>query len=405
MTMNDRAWIATRKGLFELRRADQGWRIERISFLGEPVSMLLPPQDDGRMLAALNLGHFGVKLHASDDAGANWHEVATPAYPEQPADATGPPWKLVQVWSLEAAHGTVWAGTLPGGLFRSATSGSRGSWSNRCGARPERAEWFGGGYDVPGIHSICPHPRHAGEVLVGISCGGVWVSRDDGADWALQADGMRADYMPPEQADRPEHPGSASHRALPCRARGAVVPASQRHLALDRQRATLAGGGHCAGVELRLRASPSIPTSPARPGSCRRKPTNAVCRSMARWWSTAPAMAARSFETLRRGLPSAHCYDLVYRHGLALAPDGRSLLMGSTTGGLWAATTPAMHGGPCPRRCRRSTPCVSAESLGVTPVAAAARRWTVVCGSSRDIDVVRNAQTAPSSRGSHPFRG
>ena len=60
--------------------------------------------DRGRMLAALNLGHFGVKVHRSDDAGATWKEVATPTYPEQPPDATGAPWKLVQIWSLEAAQ-------------------------------------------------------------------------------------------------------------------------------------------------------------------------------------------------------------------------------------------------------------------------------------------------------------
>src|SRR5438445_9532114 len=99
--MNDRAWIATRKGLFELRRDGAAWHVVKTSFLGEPVSMVLPPQADGRMLAALNLGHFGVKVHASDDAGASWHEVATAAYPPQPEDATGVPWKLVQIWSLE----------------------------------------------------------------------------------------------------------------------------------------------------------------------------------------------------------------------------------------------------------------------------------------------------------------
>ena len=85
--MESRAWIATRKGLFELVRGGGTWRLGRVSFLAEPVSMLLPPGDDGRMLAALNLGHYGVKVHASDDAGASWHEVATPSYPEQPADA------------------------------------------------------------------------------------------------------------------------------------------------------------------------------------------------------------------------------------------------------------------------------------------------------------------------------
>ena len=94
-----RAWAATCKGLFELRRRSGNWAMERVSFLGEPVTMVLPPQGSGRMLAALNLGHFGVKLHASDDAGTTWHEVATPAYPKQPEGepSGGVVWKLIQV--------------------------------------------------------------------------------------------------------------------------------------------------------------------------------------------------------------------------------------------------------------------------------------------------------------------
>jgi photosystem II stability/assembly factor-like uncharacterized protein len=43
----------------------------------------------------------------------------------------------------------------------------------------------------------------------------------------------------------------------------------------------------------------------------------------------------KTFKVLRAGLPQEHCYDLAYRHGLAVADDGRTLLMGSTTGGLW----------------------------------------------------------------------
>ena len=70
--MDHRAWIATRKGLFELQRTGLAWRIARTSFLGEPVTLVLAPDAQGRMLAALNLGHFGVKLQASDDAGASW---------------------------------------------------------------------------------------------------------------------------------------------------------------------------------------------------------------------------------------------------------------------------------------------------------------------------------------------
>ena len=45
----------------------------------------------------------------------------------------------------------------------------------------------------------------------------------------------------------------------------------------------------------------------------------------------------KTFEVLRTGLPQKNCYDLVYRHGLAVADDGTTLMMGSTTGGLWAS--------------------------------------------------------------------
>jgi len=90
MQDQNRAWVATRKGLFELRRRSASWAIERSSFLGEPVSMVLPPQAGSpRLYAALNLGHFGVKLHGSDDAGQTWQELAAPAYPPQPGRRAG----------------------------------------------------------------------------------------------------------------------------------------------------------------------------------------------------------------------------------------------------------------------------------------------------------------------------
>ena len=45
----------------------------------------------------------------------------------------------------------------------------------------------------------------------------------------------------------------------------------------------------------------------------------------------------KSFETLREGLPQEHAYDVVYRHGLAVADDGENLLMASTSGGVWVS--------------------------------------------------------------------
>ena len=335
--MNDRAWIATRKGLFELRLRNRAWQIERTSFLGEPVSMMLPPQADGTMIAALNLGHFGVKVHASADAGQTWEEVATPAYPPQPEGAEGVPWKLVQIWSLAAdARGTLWAGTLPGGLFRSADRGSSWQFVESLWSRPERAEWFGGGYDVPGIHSICTHPQRAGEVLVGISCGGAWITRDDGQTWALSAKGMRAGFMPPERAD--DQNIQDPHYIVRCAAEPGVLWC-QHHCGIWRSTDGAANwqqveGAPVSSFGFAVAVHPQDGAMawfiPALADERRVPVDGALVVNRTR-------DGGASFETLRDGLPQTHCYDLVYRHGLAVAGDGRTLMMGSTTGGLWAS--------------------------------------------------------------------
>ena len=205
--MSQRAWIATRKGLFQLlldthAGGPASWRIASHSFIGEPVSMVLPGSSTHPMIAALKLGHFGVKCHASDDWGDSWHEIATPAYPTQPEDAQGEaPWKLVQIWSLAAADGVIWAGTLPGGLFSSKDCGATWHLNESLWDRPERLDWFGGGYNVPGIHSICISPHDKQRILLGISCGGAWLTNNGGLSWALRAKGMNASYMPPDRAD------------------------------------------------------------------------------------------------------------------------------------------------------------------------------------------------------------
>ena len=339
-----RAWLATRKGLIELQRtAGSGWCIARTSFLGDPVTMVLPPQAAGadganadRMLAALNLGHFGVKVHASEDAGASWTEVAAPVYPAQPPEATGPAWKLQLIWELQAARGTVWAGTLPGGLFRSQDFGRSWQLIDSLWQRPERSEWFGGGYDAPGIHSICPHPTRPGEMLVGVSCGGVWITPDDGEQWTLSCHGMRAAYMPPEQSE------NQAVQDPHCIVRCAAQPSTlwcQHHNGIWR---STNGGGRWQEIIAAPLSSFGFAVAvhpldadtawfvPAVADQQRVPVGGALVVNRTR-------DGGKSFDTLSAGLPGADCFDLVYRHGLAVADDGRSLLMGSTTGGLWGS--------------------------------------------------------------------
>lgn len=342
--MQDCALIATRKGLFEVRRRNGGWTIEPSGFLGDPVTMMLPDRRDGTLYAALNLGHFGVKLHRRDRGAEAWTEIAVPAYPLQPENNKDDvAWKLSLIWALAAGGadepGVLWAGTLPGGLFRSSDRGDSWELIRPLWDVPERREWFGGGYDVPGIHSICVDPRDSRRVLVGVSCGGAWVTRDGGANWSLSASGMRADYMPPERAE--DQSIQDPHCIVQCGGAPDVFW-SQHHNGIWR---STDGGALWRRVGQSLRETVSdfgfaVAVHPHDPDTAWFVPAAADQKRIpvdAALSVTRTRDGGKSFDVLRTGLPQQHCYDLVYRHGLAVSDDGHTLLMGSTTGGLWVS--------------------------------------------------------------------
>ncbi len=339
--MSDRIFVGSRKGLFVLTRRSRGnpaWQVEAVHFLGDPVTMVLADSRDGSLHAALNLGHFGVKMRRSNDGGKTWEERAVPLYPPQPADAAGPPWTLLQVWSLEAAGadapGVLWAGTLPGGLFRSADGGDTWSLVESLWSRPERPEWFGGGNDSPGIHSICIDPRDSRRLAVAVSCGGIWASGDDGAGWQPAAAGMHAEYMPPQRRDDPNV--QDPHRVVQCRGRPEVFWA-QHHCGLYRS---------VDGTKSWQEIAAAMPSAfgfavavhpvdadtawfvPAAKDSCRVAADARVVVSRTR-------DGGRSFDILAEGLPAEPAYDIVYRHALDVDDSGERLAMGSTTGALW----------------------------------------------------------------------
>ncbi|RJF97063.1 exo-alpha-sialidase [Noviherbaspirillum cavernae] len=342
--MNDRALLATRKGLFELTRSNGRWHIAPAGFVGEPLSMVLHDRRDGTQYAALNLGHFGVKLHRRDSDAQQWTEIAVPAYPPQPEPrGTDVEWKLSMIWSLVAGGtdepGVLWAGTLPGGLFRSRDRGDSWELMRALWDVPGRSEWFGGGYDTPGIHSICVDPRDSRHVLVGISCGGAWTTRDGGASWTVTASGMRAAYMPPE---REEEPGIQDpHRIVQCPSAPDVLWC-QHHNGIWRSTDAAASWQEIGqqvkplmsdfgfAVAAHPHDAQTAWFAPAAADQQRIPVDAALCVTRTR-------DGGQSFDVLRKGLPQQDCYDLVYRHGLAVADDGNTLLMGSTTGGLWAS--------------------------------------------------------------------
>ena len=338
--------IGTRKGLFVLQKTAHDWHVADSHFLGIPVPIFLGAAASGEWYAALKHGHFGSKVHRSEDDGNSWQEVGVPTYPEKPADVPDVmdpmrniaiPWSLDQIWELRATpSGRLWCGTIPGGLFYSDDRGDSWHLLRSLWDRPERHQWFGGGYDYPGIHSVCVDPDNEQKLTVGISCGGVWISEDNGSTWEMKTRGMFANYMPPDRAEDPAI--QDPHRVAQCRSQpntlwvqhhnGIFVTndyaESWREVPVPEPSSfgfAVACHPHDADTAWFV---PAISDEVRYP-----KDGHFVV--------TRTRDGGKSVEVIRRGLPQQDAYHLVFRHALDVHEDGQLLAMGSTTGSVWVS--------------------------------------------------------------------
>ena len=346
--MSTRLHVATRKGLFTVDRGASGWSITRPSFLGDNCTQVMHDPRDGTLMATLNHGHFGVKLHRSRDGGETWSEIAAPKYPDKPAHyvpktpAEGTPveWALKLVWALTPGGtdepGVVWCGTLPGGLFKSEDGGDSWTLNHALWFDPRREEWFGGGADQPGIHSICVDPRDSKHVVIGVSCGGVWSTRDGGGSWSLGGRGLRAEFMPPERqfdqnvqdphllaqcTSQPDAMWVQHHNGIFCSS-----DAGESFTEINDVQPSAFG--------FPVAVHPHDPKTawfvPAIKDEKRYPASGRVVVTRTR-------DGGKSFETLSKGLPQQHAYDLVYRHALDVDESGERVAFGSTTGSVWVS--------------------------------------------------------------------
>ena len=119
---------------------------------------------------------YGPAVWWSDDLGQSWsHSSEGLTYGDD-----GP--EITQVWCVVAAHGTLYAGVEPAGLFRSDDGGA--TWKHVTGLRrhPSQPEWrpAAGGLC---LHAIVPHASDPLQLWAGISAGGVFYTRDGGETW------------------------------------------------------------------------------------------------------------------------------------------------------------------------------------------------------------------------------
>jgi photosystem II stability/assembly factor-like uncharacterized protein len=247
------------------------------------------------------------------------------------------PWSTQLIWALEAgATDEHWCGVIPGGLFRSTDGGDSWTLIRSLWDDPRRQKWMGGGYDFAGIHSILVDPRDPAHVTVGVSVGGVWSTRDSGTSWRLIGTGLRNAYMPPELSGDPL--AQDPHRIVHCPARPERIW-MQHHNGIFRS--------DDAGESWRelTQVPPSsfgfaVVVHPTDPDTAWFVPATKDEQRIpvdARLVVTRTRDGGGHFDILTQGLPREPAYDLVYRHGLDVAPNGEQLAFGSTTGSLWVS--------------------------------------------------------------------
>ncbi|MBM3990627.1 MAG: hypothetical protein FJ298_06400 [Planctomycetes bacterium] len=361
-------WVATRKGTFRVEQQGGSWTATLAGHAGTGVNYVARDPSSGRLWALLGHGHWGAKLSVSDDGGASWRDNAAQVkFPdgaryigqdmfEDAASDFGVGWRVVtrkatlqKLWTIAfGADGTIWIGTIPGGLFSSRDGGAsfelnRALWNHESrggdlfeGDGTGETKWFGtpaseGGEFAPGIHSIVVDPRDPRRVLIAISTAGVLETRDGGQTWRSRNRGMTMDHSPEPEAEwghdphvidlcssNPDHVWQQNHAGVFYSTDGA-----ERWRKVSVPDVGVHFGFPVSADDKDGRVAWLVP---GRADSQRMAIDGGL-------FVARTDDGGSTWRQLRKGLPQTGAWDIVYRHALDNRDD--LVVFGSTTGNLY----------------------------------------------------------------------
>jgi photosystem II stability/assembly factor-like uncharacterized protein len=174
-------------------------------------------------------------------------------------------------------------------------------------------------------------PADSRHVSIGISCAGMFTTRDGGLSWAPRNRGLSATFLP----DPTVEVGHDPHRLVQCEAERQVMW-QQNHCGIFRT----ADGGEswqaCSSPEGVPHFGFAVECDAADPSTAWVVPAVSdekrvaidralvVCRT---------SDGGQTWQEFREGLPQKDCYDFAFRHGLAAS--GSDVVFGTSGGSLY----------------------------------------------------------------------
>lgn len=330
--MSNTLLVSTRKGLIIYTRKNGDWKYDGLHFRGIPICLTHYDPHRNHLWAFQDHGHWGVKVQRSGDFGKNWEEVPAPQYPEGAEVNDEQPASLSYVWAAHSNGHGLWLGTVPGGLFMNNGSDNAFKLNDALWNDPLRkTHWFGGGMNHPGIHSIVQDPADDQHLFIGISCAGVYETKDGGGSWVAKNKGLRADFLPDPNTEIGHDP----HLLVACKSSINHLW-QQNHCGIFRSTDGAASWTDVsekdgpAGFGFAIAVAENNPdvawVVPAVSDETRVAVDEALCVCRT-------DDGGKSWRAFRNGLPQGGSFDITYRH--ALVNDGDNLVFGTTTGNLF----------------------------------------------------------------------